>query len=261
MYTYQFIYTYCDIVSVICKLQINKDYKTKNENNKSTEKLSDLLTTKIDKHEQIANDDKFISEDDLRQADIDILKVLLSNKDEDMTSIFSFNGLKIKLKVHQEILSRSLRRLKQLELIEKTKSGYKPTNNGKIIFSRLFKSKQSEPRKNIQIFQMYIPFKILNKQVAENLSGKWFGNLRWIGMTQSLTGYQLKWRNIENFIEISVHISDHNIIVETNENNPSHISKAFSHSAKIITWISDIVMRYNLFIYPINNMEFNRVHN
>ncbi|MFB5599884.1 MAG: hypothetical protein ACE5SW_06625 [Nitrososphaeraceae archaeon] len=246
---------------MICKLQINKDSKTKNENNKFTSKLSDLLTSNIDKYTQTVNDDKFITEDDLRQTDIDILKVLLGNKDENITSIFSFNGLKIKLNIHQEILSRSLRRLKQLELIEKTKSGYKPTNDGKLIFSRLYKPKQSEPRKNIQILQMYLPFKIQNKQAVENLAGKWFGNLRWIGMTQNLTGYQLKWRDIENFIEISVHISDHNIIVETNETNPSHISKAFTHSAKIITWISDIVMRNNLFIYPINNMEINRIHN
>jgi DNA-binding HxlR family transcriptional regulator len=248
---------------MICKLRINKDCKTKNENIKSNNNLANLLTSSRDKDKdkQIEYYNKFISISDLRKTDIDILMVLLDSKDENTTSVFSFNGLKIRLNLHQEILSRSLRRLKELELIEKTKSGYKSTIDGKIIFSKLVNTNQTDQRKNTQILQIYIPFKILNKQLVENLVGKWFGNLRWIGTVQSITGYQLRWKDIESFIEISVHISDTNIIVETNDNNPSNMSKAFSYSTKIIDLISNIVMRNNLLIYSINDMKFNRMQN
>ena len=82
-------------------------------------------------------DEDSISIADLRKTDIDILKILSDNEDENTLAIFSFNGFKIRLNLHQEILSRSLKRLKELGLIYKTKLGYKSTKNGKIFFSKL----------------------------------------------------------------------------------------------------------------------------
>lgn len=250
------------IVIVVCELKIENDFEIKKENNNTTnDNLPNLLTSNIDKYKQTVCEDKYISITDLRQTDIDILNILSGNKVENTITILSFNGLKIRLNVHQEKLSRSLKRLKQLELIEKTQTGYKSTITGKKIFSRLFKTKQHTSRKNIQILEMYLPFKVLNKKVVDTIEGRWFGNLRWIGIIQSLTGYQLQWRDIENFIEITLHISDNNIIVETNDNNPLHMSKAFSYSTKIIAWISDIIMRKKLWINSINDMKFNRMQN
>ena len=149
-------------------------------------------------------------------------------------------------------------------MIEKTKLGYKATENGEIIFFKLNKilnNKQNNQIKYTQILQVSIPFKIVNQQLVENIAGKWFENLRWIGMIQNITGYQLKWKDLEDLIEILVHISNNNIIIETNDNNTLHISKAFSYSTKILEWISEIIMKKNLLIYSINNRDFNRITN
>jgi DNA-binding HxlR family transcriptional regulator len=241
---------------VVCELKLNK-------NNKDNNNLNIFFASLPSKNK--VYDDETIAINDLRQTDIDILKVLIDNgENENTMAIFSFNGLKIKLNLHQEILSRSLKRLRELELIEKTKYGYKATKNGEIIFSKLdtiLNNKQISQRKYTQILQVCIPFKIINQQLVENLAGKWFNNLRWIGMIQNLTGYQLKWKDVENFIEIVVHISDNNIIIETNDNNSLHISKAFSYSTKILDWISEIIIEKNLLIYSINNRDFNRITN
>ena len=81
-------------------------------------------------------------------------------------------------------------------------------------------------------------------------------------MIQNIRGYQLQWKDIEDFMEIILHLSNNNIIIETNENKGLNISKAFSYSTKIIESIGSIGMKNNnLFIYPINDKEFNKITN
>lgn len=246
---------------MICKLkkQTNKGFDTLNsiDNNNNSILLESLDNQKV-------YEDDFISVNDLRQSDIDILEILFDNGDENTIATFTFNGLKIRSNLHQEILSRSLKRLKELGLIDKTKLGYNFNKKGKFIFSKL-KSVLNEERNNqtkyIQIIHVSVPFQISNQQIVEKLAGKYFGSLRWIGMIQNIKGYQLKWKDIENFIEIVVYLSNNNIIIETNDDNLLNISKAFSYSTRIIESIGSIGMKNNLFIYPINNKDFNKITN
>ena len=245
---------------MICELkkQTNKRFETLNiDNNNNSILLESLDNQKV-------YEDDFISVNDLRQSDIDILEILFDNGDENTIATFTFNGLKIRSNLHQEILSRSLKRLKELGLIDKTKLGYNFNKKGKFIFSKL-KSIINEERNNqtkyIQIIHASVPFQISNQQIVEKLAGKYFGSLRWIGMIQNIKGYQLKWKDIENFIEIVVYLSNNNIIIETNDDNLLNISKAFSYSTRIIESIGNIGMKNNLFIYPINNKDFNKITN
>jgi DNA-binding Lrp family transcriptional regulator len=246
---------------VICELkkQTNKRFETLNkiDNNNNSILIESLDNQKV-------YEDDFISVNDLRQSDIDILEILFDNGDENTIATFTFNGLKIRSNIHQEILSRSLKRLKELGLIDKTKLGYNFNKKGKFIFSKL-KSIINEERINqtkyIQIIHASVPFQISNQQIVEKLAGKYFGSLRWIGMIQNIKGYQLKWKDIENFIEIVVYLSNNNIIIETNDDNLLNISKAFSYSTRIIESIGNIGMKNNLFIYPINNKDFNKITN
>ena len=246
---------------MICELkkQTNKRVETLNKINNNN---NSILIESLDN--QKVYEDDFISVNDLRQSDIDILEILFDNGDENTIATFTFNGLKIRSNIHQEILSRSLKRLKELGLIDKTKLGYNFNKKGKFIFSKL-KSIINEERINqtkyIQIIHVSVPFQISNQQIVEKLAGKYFGSLRWIGMIQNIKGYQLKWKDIENFIEIVVYLSNNNIIIETNDDNLLNISKAFSYSTRIIESIGSIGMKNNLFIYPINNKDFNKITN
>jgi DNA-binding Lrp family transcriptional regulator len=246
---------------VICELkkQTNKRFETLNKINNNN---NSILIESLDN--QKVYEDDFISVNDLRQSDIDILEILFDNGDENTIATFTFNGLKIRSNLHQEILSRSLKRLKELGLIDKTKLGYNFNKKGKFIFSKL-KSIINEERNNqtkyIQIIHASVPFQISNQQIVEKLAGKYFGSLRWIGMIQNIKGYQLKWKDTENFIEIVVYLSNNNIIIETNDDNLLNISKAFSYSTRIIESIGNIGMKNNLFIYPINNKDFNKITN
>jgi predicted transcriptional regulator len=246
---------------MICELKIQTNKKSENLNNKDKSNNS-IFAESLDN--QKVYEDEFITVNDLRQSDINILEILFDNEDENTIATFTFNGLKIISNLHQEILSRSLKRLKELGLVDKTKSGYNFNKKGKFIFSR-FKSILNEERnsqtKYTQIIQVSVPFQISNQQIVQYLSGKYFGSLRWIGMIQNIKGYQLKWKDIENFIEIVVYLSYNNIIIKTNDDNPLNISKAFSYSIRIIESIGNIGMKNNLFIYPINNNDINKITN
>ena len=247
---------------MICRL--------KTQTNEKCEKLNTM--NKYNKYilleslnKQKVNEDDYISVNDLRQSDIDILEILFDNGDENTIATFTFNGLKVRSNLHQEILSRSLKRLKELGLVDKNETGYNLNKKGKLLFSELkniLNEKINNQTKYTQIIQLSVPFQIPNQQIVQNLSGKYFGSLRWIGMIQNIRGYQLKWKDIEDFMEIILHLSNNNIIIETNEDKELNISKAFSYSTKIIESIGSIGMKNNnLFMYPINDKEFNKITN
>jgi DNA-binding HxlR family transcriptional regulator len=247
---------------VICKLKTQTNEKCENLNTLNKYNKYILLESL---NKQKVNEDDYISVNDLRQSDIDILEILFDNGDENTIATFTFNGLKVRSNLHQEILSRSLKRLKELELVDKNKTGYNLNKKGKLLFSELkniLDEKRNNQTKYTQIIQLSVPFQIPNQQIVQNLSGKYFGSLRWIGMIQNIRGYQLKWKDIEDFMEIILHLSNNNILIETNENKGLNISKAFSYSTKIIESIGSIGMKNNnLFIYPINDKEFNKITN
>ncbi len=247
---------------MICTLKTQTNEKCEKLNT-MTKYNKDILLESLNK--QKVNEDDYISVNDLRQSDIDILEILFDNGDENTIATFTFNGLKVRSNLHQEILSRSLKRLKELDLVDKNKTGYNLNKKGKLFFSELKKilyEKRNNQTKYTQIIQLSVPFQIPNQQIVQNLSGKYFGSLRWIGMIQNIRGYQLKWKDIEDFMEIILHLSNNNIIIETNENKGLNISKAFSYSTKIIESIGNIGMKNNnLFIYPINDKEFNKITN
>ena len=97
---------------MICKLktQTNEKCEKLNTMNKYNK---DILLESLNK--QKVNEDDYISVNDLRQSDIDILEILFDNGDENTIATFTFNGLKVRSNLHQEILSRSLKRLKELD--------------------------------------------------------------------------------------------------------------------------------------------------
>ncbi|MEJ2272128.1 MAG: hypothetical protein P8X91_06560, partial [Candidatus Bathyarchaeota archaeon] len=71
------------------------------------------------------NDDNDISDLDLKQRDINLLNIV----DEENLSNFTFEGLKRRLKIHPEKLSRILSRLTSQEILKKQNKGYDNENH------------------------------------------------------------------------------------------------------------------------------------
>lgn len=122
----------------------------------------------------------------LNERDTNILNVI---EEEDLAS-FAFEGLKRRLGVHSETLSRALYRLEDQGIVKKGVEGYRVTSKAK----EFLKAHSFSTRAfSIHILETLLPPKIPIQQVVSNLKGKWFGVLRWLGYSKNNESFTLKW--------------------------------------------------------------------
>ncbi|HEV3433244.1 MAG TPA: MarR family transcriptional regulator [Nitrososphaera sp.] len=154
-----------------------------------------------------------IGADDFHNNDNKILALL-----NEAGSNYSFKGLMRKLNLHQQSLSRALHRLEEMDLVEKSPIGYRLSKAGAIAVSQTELVQQQKPRgrEYMQLLQTYIPLNIKAPEVMRHLIGRWFKNLRWIGMIRSDTGYTLQWISDDGSFQINLRLIAEYIIIETN---------------------------------------------
>ena len=120
------------------------------------------------------------------ERDTNVLHVI---EEEDLAS-FAFEGLKRRLGVHPETLSRVLYRLENQGIVEKGVEGYRVTSKAKKILKlRPFDAKV--PR--VILLQTLLPHNVPINGVVSNLKGRWFGLLRWLGYSKNNENITLKW--------------------------------------------------------------------
>jgi DNA-binding HxlR family transcriptional regulator len=151
-----------------------------------------------------------LSATDLHNNDNKILSVL-----NEAGSNYSFKGLMRKLNLHQQSLSRALHRLEEMGLVEKSLIGYRLSKTGGSAISK-FDAVRSKGREYMQLLQTYIPLNVRAVEVVRQLVGKWFKNLRWLGMIESSTGYTLQWSSEDGSFQINLRMISDYIVIETN---------------------------------------------
>ena len=147
---------------------------------------------------------------DFHNNDNKILAVL-----NEAGSNYSFKGLMRKLNLHQQSLSRALRRLEEMGIVEKSPVGYRLTNT--TVSATIAKGLPSpKGREYTQLLQTYIPASVRPVEIVRMLIGKWFKNLRWLGMIESGTGYTLQWASDDGLFQINLRMISDYVIIETN---------------------------------------------
>ena len=112
-----------------------------------TDKLAQVL---IDKEN---NTDEGLFQESFRINDSKILSVL---DGEVGSKYYSFTGLMRKLNLHQQSLVRSLKRLQDLGLIDRSRMGYKLTKNGIETISKYgMRSIDKVPKKEMNTFNYF----------------------------------------------------------------------------------------------------------
>ena len=119
-------------------------------------------------------DESWTGISELRERDVDVIQVIHI---EDLT-YFTFEGLKRRLKIHPETLSRILARLTEEEILEKTDNGYSLTPKGKQLMNQ--QNHGSAPTRT-PMLQSFVPPDLSADKVVSDLKGRWFGSLRWLG--------------------------------------------------------------------------------
>jgi len=175
----------------------------------------------------------------------------------DPLSILSFKSIERRLGLHQQSISRSLKRLLESEILEKTSLGYKLFKENKFLTDPLlanpdrfeeekefFKSKNK--RKFAQIMQIRIPLKNNTESIVHHLMGKWIGELRWDGLVTKETGVILRWiaydkLNGNKIFYFNVNIVSEYIVIESDADSDKNKIDAIGYSNRIIHEIIKIL--------------------
>jgi DNA-binding transcriptional ArsR family regulator len=177
--------------------------------------------------EENSNPQYFDSE--VRPNDYRVLDVLGETKSE-----YSFSGIMRKLGMHQETLSRSLHRLHELGIVDKSELGYKISNKMQGL------PKNTTKQAYLPILLSYLPPRIGAEKIISEIAGKWFKNMRWIGMSEDNGQKNLQWIKQNGLFYINLKVLPNYIVIETNANNDHDKADAISGAYRIVQKITNL---------------------
>ena len=172
-----------------------------------------------------------VDELDVRPNDSKVLDVLSENN-----SNYTFRGIMRKLGMHQESLSRSLQRLHELDLIEKSQLGYKLSEKGAFLA-------KEDPKLKISytpLLQTYVPSNVHPSDIISNMAGKWFKNLRWMGMVESQADHVLQWLSEFGTFDLNLRVSQNYITIESSATSEKDKADAMISAYRIIQEVSKL---------------------
>jgi hypothetical protein len=173
---------------------------------------------------------------DIDERELNIIQVIQL---EDLT-FFTFEGLKRRLKIHPEKLSRILSRLIQDKIIKKNENDYSLTEKGKQILN---KSTQTSNTPEIPILQSILPPDLKIEKIISNLKGKWFGNLRWLGYSKSNENIELKWITTEGEIIVSVVFTQNMFYISGKSNAEIDFSSTLNVAYNLMSHVTKLISK------------------
>jgi hypothetical protein len=174
----------------------------------------------------------------LSERDADVLALI---ENEDLT-IFTFDGLKRRTGLHSETLSRILSRLEQEGIIKKMPEGYRVT-------PKITKLKHNQPRNGeptTPLIQTYLPSDLMTQQLISALKGKWFGLLRWMGISENSQGVTLKWITEDGGIQIAANIQGTSLNIEAKFLTNNNLNLALKASYQLMANIGKLCQGSNV---------------
>jgi hypothetical protein len=166
--------------------------------------------------------------------DADVLELIEA---EDLAA-FTFDGLKRRTGLHSETLSRILSRLEEDGIIKKGSEGYRVTP--KITELKLNHARPEIP--STPLIQTYLPSDLMTQQLILGLKGKWFGFLRWLGVSENSQGVTLKWITEDGGIQIAAHIQGTALNIEAKFLTNNNLNLAIKASYQLMSLIGKLAI-------------------
>ncbi|MGI0079201.1 MAG: MarR family transcriptional regulator [Nitrososphaerales archaeon] len=181
--------------------------------------------------------------------DLAILEALGSSFEGYRGSV-SFQGIRRKLGLHQETLSRALHRLERDGFIMKSEKEYKVSPKGEEAISRHAQGGERAEAYSIPILRTILPGDSDPSALEASLSHKWFGNLRWFGSWRSEDGTTLTWITPEGKMKLKAKISEGYLSIESEAISAQGMSEAVKAAYEIFHHISKAVKEPAIRIKP-----------
>jgi len=173
---------------------------------------------------------------DFKERDINVLHII---DEEDLTS-FAFEGLKRRLKMHPETLSRILYRLADQDILKKGNNGYTLTSKAKEL---LKPNSLDSTNPSLRLLQTFLPPEVPIKKVISNLKGKWFGVLRWLGYSITNEGVNLKWITEDGGTIISAIFSQGKLYIDAKMVTENDLNAALNASHQLMGYITKLISK------------------
>jgi hypothetical protein len=173
------------------------------------------------------------------ERDADVLNLI----SQEALSRFTFDGLKRRLGLHSETLSRILYRLEQEGFVEKGSEGYTVTQK---ISGCAAPRRMTDEKSRVPLLQTLIPSNVPAGQLVKSLSGKWLGLLRWLGFAEGEDSITLKWITEDGNIQVDTNISDAALTIEAKFLHDEDLNMALKASYQLMAHISKLCSRPQL---------------
>lgn len=146
----------------------------------------------------------------------------------------TFQGLRRQLGVHQQALARTLRRLEQAGLIAHAGKGYQLTDAG---FSALRTDRpdSAQARPAIPVVHALLPPHVQPSAVAQQLSRRWFGGLRWYGQSEGPGETSLHW--MAEKTKVTVRVSPGSVTLEVEDTGDA---RAYAAARPVLAALSEL---------------------
>lgn len=107
----------------------------------------------------------------------------------------AFQGLRRRLGLHQQALTRTLRRLERSGVVARSDEGYALTVQGRAaVRGQVPTVPRGEP---LPVLQALLPPSVTADEVAERLARRWFRDLRWYGREDRGGEVRLNWLTVD----------------------------------------------------------------
>jgi hypothetical protein len=166
----------------------------------------------------------------LTPRDTGVVQAIL---DEGLT-VFTFDGVKRLLGLHQEKLSRIIDRLEEEGLLERVPEGYRVTARGRETIPRQLGSAQP----SIPIVQSLLPHDVDLQSIISGLKGRWFGSLRWLGYAENDEGTVLKWIADQDAFQIDAKFTENYLSIDARVDEGKETSEAVKAAHQLLGHIS-----------------------
>jgi DNA-binding Lrp family transcriptional regulator len=161
----------------------------------------------------------------------------------------SFQGIRRKLGLHQETLSRSLHRLEREGLIQKINQDYAISERGESIVAGI-KRPLALPAifgevYAIPIMRAIIPPEASISEIERSLSHRWFGSLRWFGSSKTEDSTILSWITEDGKIKLFARLSEGYLSIESEATTKDAMTQAVAAAYEVFDHISHYLRKQN----------------